>query len=165
MIFQYPPVHTRLRGMVNQAFMPRKIKDMEPRILEIAKQQIDRVQARGSMEFITEFAIPVAVIIIAEILGVPGHVLLQPLPDSFSGTYVASPPDSGHAIVRAGHDSCHVLSCHSHLSLHGLPFLPCWWSGMFCPHTSVKSRRLEAEYRLLCCCHLANKPIISRKSR
>lgn len=71
MVFQDPPTHTRLRGLVNQAFTPRRLKRLDQRIFELADASIARVQRRGSMDFIAEFALPLPVTIIAEMLGVP----------------------------------------------------------------------------------------------
>ncbi len=71
MLFQDPPDHTRLRALVSQAFTPKRIKDLEQRILEIADELIDGVESRGRMDFMAEFAMPLPITVIAEILGVP----------------------------------------------------------------------------------------------
>jgi cytochrome P450 len=65
-----PPDHTRLRNLVNRAFTPRMVEGMEPRIREIANALIDRVLERGEMDFVADFAVPLPMTIIAEILGV-----------------------------------------------------------------------------------------------
>src|SRR6202022_2110665 len=41
-VFSDPPVHTRLRRLVSRAFTPRRIRDLEPRIREIAKELLDK---------------------------------------------------------------------------------------------------------------------------
>lgn len=66
-----PPDHTRLRALVNQAFTPKRIKDLEPRINEIAGELLDQVRDKGRMEFMMDFAVPFPIIVIAELLGVP----------------------------------------------------------------------------------------------
>jgi cytochrome P450 len=71
MLFKDPPVHSRMRGLANQAFTPKRIKDLEPRIGEIANSLLDRVEGRGEMELIADFAMPLPIIVIAEMLGVP----------------------------------------------------------------------------------------------
>jgi len=71
MLFTDPPVHTRLRGLVTQAFTPRTIERLRPRITEIAEQLIDGLLQRGEMDLIRDFAFPLPVIVIAELLGVP----------------------------------------------------------------------------------------------
>ena len=65
-----PPDHTRLRNIVNKAFTPRMVAALEPRIREITRGLIDDVIRRGELDLIRDIAIPVPVIIIAEILGI-----------------------------------------------------------------------------------------------
>ena len=45
-----PPQHTQMRNLVNRAFTPRMVADMEPRIREIARSLLDAVEARGASE-------------------------------------------------------------------------------------------------------------------
>ena len=71
MVFRDPPDHTRLRGLVHKAFTPRMIAQLEGRITEVANQLLDDVQARGEMDLVEDFAVPLPVIVIAEMLGVP----------------------------------------------------------------------------------------------
>ncbi len=65
-----PPDHTYLRNLVNKAFTPRMVAEMEPRIREIARDFIGRVSASGEMELVHDLAVPLPVTVIAEILGV-----------------------------------------------------------------------------------------------
>ena len=65
-----PPDHTRLRSLANQAFTPNRVKDLEPRIGQIVDELIAHVQPHGGMEFMADFALPLPVIVIAELLGV-----------------------------------------------------------------------------------------------
>jgi cytochrome P450 len=66
-----PPDHTRLRRLVLQAFSPRAIEAMRPRIQQIVDELIDRVEGRGAMEVIDDLAFAVPVTVLAEMLGVP----------------------------------------------------------------------------------------------
>jgi cytochrome P450 len=70
-LFSDPPVHTRLRKLVSRAFTPKRIKDIEPRIREIAKTLLDRVEGRVEFDAIGELATPLPVMVIAHLLGVP----------------------------------------------------------------------------------------------
>jgi cytochrome P450 len=63
--------HLRLRRLVSKAFTPRMIERLRPRIQEIADELIDRASAAGAMEFVSEFAFPLPITVIAELLGVP----------------------------------------------------------------------------------------------
>ncbi len=67
-----PPVHTRLRSLLNRAFTPRAIEGLRPRIEEIAASLLDDVDAsNGRFDIATGFAQPLPIIVIAELLGVP----------------------------------------------------------------------------------------------
>ncbi len=66
-----PPDHTRLRALVQKAFTPRLVESMRVRIQAIADELIDRVQAHGEMELIADFAFPLPITVIGEILGIP----------------------------------------------------------------------------------------------
>ena len=66
-----PPDHTRLRSLVHKAFTPKMIRELQGRMDEICNNLIDNVQAEGSMDFILDFALPLPITVIAELLGVP----------------------------------------------------------------------------------------------
>jgi cytochrome P450 len=64
------PDHTRLRSLVHQAFMPRLIAQMQTRIYRLAHELIDRAQAKGEMDLVHDFALPIPMVVISEMLGV-----------------------------------------------------------------------------------------------
>lgn len=66
-----PPDHTRLRSLVSKAFTPRVIEGLRPHIGEIAERLLARVQAKGQMDLVEEFAFPLPAMVIAEMMGVP----------------------------------------------------------------------------------------------
>ncbi|QBD78141.1 cytochrome P450 [Ktedonosporobacter rubrisoli] len=66
-----PPDHTRLRGLVSKAFTPRMIEQLRPRIQQIADELLDAVQARGQMDLVADFAYPLPMSVISEMLGIP----------------------------------------------------------------------------------------------
>lgn len=68
-----PPRHRKLRNLVTQAFTPRAVAQLEPRITAIIAGLLDRLSAHGrtQVDFIEEFAVPLPVTVIAEMLGVP----------------------------------------------------------------------------------------------
>jgi len=66
-----PPDHTRLRGLVNKAFTPRAVEKLRPRIEEITTELLDDLLRRRSFDLIRDFAVPLPVTVIAEMLGIP----------------------------------------------------------------------------------------------
>jgi len=71
MLDRDPPDHTRLRSLVSKAFTPRVVEGLRPRIQRIVDDLIARAEAAGSMDLIEEFAYPIPVNVICEMLGVP----------------------------------------------------------------------------------------------
>ena len=71
MLDRDPPDHTRLRGLVSKAFTPRVVETLRPHIQQIVDGLLDRVEAAGSMDLIEDFAYPIPVIVICQMLGVP----------------------------------------------------------------------------------------------
>ncbi|MDR0269712.1 cytochrome P450, partial [Paenibacillus sp.] len=65
-----PPDHARLRDLVQKAFTPKMIEGLRGRIQEIADDLLDEVQDSGKMDLIDEFAFPLPIIVICEMLGV-----------------------------------------------------------------------------------------------
>src|SRR5207302_2936705 len=63
--------HTRLRALVHKAFTPRLIEQMRDRIQALTDRLLDKVQGRGRMDLIRDYALPLPTTIIAEMLGVP----------------------------------------------------------------------------------------------
>ncbi len=72
-----PPLHTRIRGLVIRAFTPRRVAEMEPRIVQIATQLLDSFAADGSADLIERFAWPLPLNVIGDLLGVPRADLPQ----------------------------------------------------------------------------------------
>jgi pimeloyl-[acyl-carrier protein] synthase len=71
MLDRDPPDHTRLRSLVSKAFTPRVVEGLRPRVQTIVDDLITRAEAVGSMDLIEEFAYPIPVNVICEMLGVP----------------------------------------------------------------------------------------------
>src|SRR5690606_10536751 len=73
MLFSDPPDHRRLRGLAQKAFTPRVIEGMKERIEEIADQLLDAMYDKEEINLIDDFAFPLPIIVICEILGVPSE--------------------------------------------------------------------------------------------
>lgn len=71
MLSSDPPRHTRLRSLVSQAFTPRMVEQLEPRIREITRELLAPALEAGECDLVAALAYPLPVIVIAEILGIP----------------------------------------------------------------------------------------------
>ena len=63
--------HRRLRNLVSQAFTPRRVEELEPRIQSLADELIDQVVSQGEMDIIANYSAQLPTIVILEMLGVP----------------------------------------------------------------------------------------------
>ena len=69
-----PPDHTVLRRLVSKAFTPREIMALEPRIRALTEAMVDDlIDAGDGADLVTQLAYPLPVIVIAELLGIPGE--------------------------------------------------------------------------------------------
>jgi cytochrome P450 len=66
-----PPEHTRLRALAHAAFTPRFVQQLRGHIQQIADALIDAVPPHGPMDLINDFAFPLPITVICEMLGVP----------------------------------------------------------------------------------------------
>ena len=66
-----PPVHTRLRTLVNRAFVSRQVERLRPRIEALAHELIDGFEGKKRVDLLPAFAAPLPITVIAEMLGVP----------------------------------------------------------------------------------------------
>ena len=71
MVTMDEPRHGRLRRLVNRGFTPRMVGMLEPRIRETVEASFDAVAEKGACDFVKDLAIPLPMIIIAELLGIP----------------------------------------------------------------------------------------------
>lgn len=68
-----PPAHGRYRTLVSQAFTPRRVALLEPRIVTIVNSLLDAVAHTGRMDLISDLAFPLPAMIIMELFGVPAE--------------------------------------------------------------------------------------------
>ncbi|MGH2437266.1 MAG: cytochrome P450 [bacterium] len=71
MLDNEPPKHTRLRGLMLKAFTPARVERLRASVQRIVDGLIDQVQDRREMDLLKDFAEPIPVAVIAELLGVP----------------------------------------------------------------------------------------------
>ncbi|BCJ46098.1 cytochrome P450 [Actinoplanes ianthinogenes] len=65
------PDHTRLRRLVSRAFTARRVEALRPRVRQLAEALLDAIAPRGRADLVAEFAFPLPVAVICELLGVP----------------------------------------------------------------------------------------------
>lgn len=73
MLFTDPPDHTRLRALVSQAFTPRRVAAMSVRIRLTAEALLDTLAAGEAADLIAGYALPLPVLVISDMLGIPAE--------------------------------------------------------------------------------------------
>ncbi|WP_245998722.1 cytochrome P450 family protein [Halalkalicoccus subterraneus] len=71
MITTDPPEHNRLRGFIDERFQPGAIREYQLQVEKVTAKLLDDLDNKQQFDFVNEFAIPVPVIVIAELLGIP----------------------------------------------------------------------------------------------
>jgi len=78
LVFNDPPLHTRVRRLIMGALTRRAIEAMEPGLVQLVDTLLDRIEAQGGGDLIEDFASAIPVEIIGNLLGVP-HAEREPL--------------------------------------------------------------------------------------
>jgi len=63
--------HIQQRRLVNKGFSPRMMHELEPRVREVVGETLDRLEGRGACDFLAEVAVPIPLVVIAELMGLP----------------------------------------------------------------------------------------------
>jgi len=71
LVFNDPPVHTRVRKLLAPAFTPRALRALEPRIEALVDRLLDAAEQRGRFDIIDDFAAAIPMQLIGDLLGVP----------------------------------------------------------------------------------------------
>lgn len=87
------PDHTRLRALVQKAFTPRLVERLRPRIESLADELVERARRAGRMELVRDYALPIPLTIISELLGVAAAD--RPRFHRWSTTIVSASPGIG----------------------------------------------------------------------
>ncbi|MGA5821769.1 cytochrome P450 family protein [Kitasatospora sp. NPDC094028] len=66
-----PPDHTRIRRLVSQAFTPRRVAALHAPVERIADQLLDKIEPLGRADLIADYAAPLPITVICDLLGVP----------------------------------------------------------------------------------------------
>jgi len=73
LVFNDPPLHSRVRRLLAPAFTPRALKLLETRFIAVVDRMLDRAEKNGGMDVVTEFAAVLPVEIIGDMLAVPNE--------------------------------------------------------------------------------------------
>ena len=104
-----PPKHTRLRGLVQKAFTPGRIAALKPNIVEICEKLLDDAESKlrenAQFDLLADFAEPLPVLVIADLLGVPRQAVsdLRRWSQDIVKMYEVAPSDLE---TKAAQDSC-----------------------------------------------------------
>lgn len=71
LVFNDPPLHTRVRKLIAGALTPRAIAEMEPALVELVDGLLDRMEGRAEVDLISDFASAIPIEVIGNLLGVP----------------------------------------------------------------------------------------------
>ncbi|EEK50569.1 cytochrome P450 [Bacillus cereus ATCC 10876] len=66
-----PPNHNRLRSLVQKAFTPKMIAQLDKRIERIADDLISDIERKGTLNLVDDYSFPLPIIVISEMLGIP----------------------------------------------------------------------------------------------
>lgn len=100
-----PPIHTRMRLLVNKGFTPRRVAGMEARIRALVKRIVEGAAAAGEFDFVNQVAVELPLQVIAELVGVPEadrHQVFEWTEVTMSGDdpeYVHTPEDQMAAMA------------------------------------------------------------------
>ncbi|MFF7191724.1 cytochrome P450 [Streptomyces sp. NPDC008222] len=94
-----PPDHTRIRRLVTKAFTPGRVEQMRPGIQALADQLLDGVAGRGRADLVAEFAAPLPITVICDLLGVPHDSRLDFR--AWTDSLVAPDPSDPGAVKQA----------------------------------------------------------------
>nr|WP_157165532.1 cytochrome P450 [Streptomyces typhae] len=92
-----PPEHRKFRTLVSQAFTPRVVQGLEPRIEAVCRRLLDTVADQDRFDVVDTLAYPLPIIVIAELLGIPAddHPLFQEWAATlFGGDQLGETPDA-----------------------------------------------------------------------
>ena len=70
-VFRDPPAHTRVRGLVNKAFLPGTILGFKPRIEQIVARLLDDLAKKDEADLVADFTMPLPALVIMAMMGVP----------------------------------------------------------------------------------------------
>ncbi len=100
MLYADPPEHTRLRKLVAAAFSRRSVEALRPRIRATAQALVDKKKSEGRMDLIWDFAHPLPVLVMSDLLGIPEEDRAQFLEHSLVAARLLDPTPLSDAEMK-----------------------------------------------------------------
>ncbi len=138
LVFNDPPLHTRVRRLIGGALTPRHIAAMEDRLVALVDDLLDRMAVEREVDLITAFASAIPIEIIGNLLGVPGAER-EPLRDWSLAILGALEPVLSPAVEARGNDAVREMVGY----LEGL--VECRRAEPGDPETDVLTRLIQGE--------------------
>lgn len=101
LVFNDPPLHTRVRRLITGALTPRAVAAMQPDLLALVDGLLDRMAEKGRVELIADFAAAIPIEVIGNLLGVPRDAR-EPLRDWSLAILGALEPVPSQAVLDRG---------------------------------------------------------------
>src|SRR5215471_2195775 len=112
MLMRDPPEHTRLRGLVTKAFTARRIEQLRGRVADLVGDLLDRVANQGHMDAIGDFAYPLPVLVICELLGIPEEDRARFAPGIGSVAVLLNPTPPNREELDAANDGTRATGAY-----------------------------------------------------
>ncbi|MEX1147705.1 MAG: cytochrome P450, partial [Sphingomonadales bacterium] len=71
LVFNDPPLHTRVRRLIMGALTPKALRALEPRLVKLIDSLLDRAEDKGEIDLIEDYAASIPIQVIGDLLGVP----------------------------------------------------------------------------------------------
>lgn len=101
LLHQDPPTHTHMRSLVTDAFTPRRVEQLRPRIQELADRLVDALPATGPADLVAGFASHFPFQVLAEVIGLPGELATRFDRDWGKVVQPVGPTDPGRPLYEA----------------------------------------------------------------
>ncbi len=122
-----PPDHTRIRTLVQKVFTPQTAENLRQQVQMIADNLLNRVQGQAQFDLLADYAVPLPVTVIAELLGVPegDRHMLHPWSQAIVAMYELNPTvEDERAAVQASIDfPAYLKTLVDHYRRHPQPNL------------------------------------------
>ena len=101
LVFNDPPLHTRVRSLLSPAFTPRALRELEPDLATLVEKLLDAASDKGDFDLIADYAAAIPVEVVGNMLGVP-HADHGPLRDWSLAILGALEPVTTPAVTERG---------------------------------------------------------------